>query len=143
MNPKILLTIIFSFLITSCSDLEHINEKNIHEHVKKLSSDKFEGREPGTLGGELTKEYIKKSFESSGLDPVKDDFLLEVPLSKMEVDLEESFLKFNQDKKESILVPGSETVFWSKRVKEEIEIKESDVLFIGYGIVSPEYNWND
>lgn len=143
MNPKILLTIIFSFLITSCSDLEHINEKNIHEHVKKLSSDEFEGREPGTLGGELTKEYIKKSFESSGLDPVKDDFLLEVPLSKMEVDLDESFLKFNQDKKESILVPGSETVFWSKRVKEEIEIKESDVLFIGYGIVSPEYNWND
>ena len=61
----------------------------------------------------------------------------------MEVDLDESFLKFNQDKKESILVPGSETVFWSKRVKEEIEIKESDVLFIGYGIVSPEYNWND
>ena len=50
MNPKIFLTIIFSFLITSCSDVEHINEKNIHEHVKKLSSDEFEGREPGTLG---------------------------------------------------------------------------------------------
>ena len=143
MNPKIFLTIIFSFLITSCSDVEHINEKNIHAHVKKLSSDEFEGREPGTLGGELTKEYIKKSFESSGLDPVEDDFLLEVPLSKMEVDLDKSFLKFNQGKKESILIPGSETVFWSKRVKEEIEIKESDVLFIGYGIVSPEYNWND
>lgn len=143
MNPKIFLTIIFSFFITSCSDVEHINEKNIHDHVKELSSDEFEGREPGTLGGELTKQYIKKSFESSGLEPIKDDFLLEVPLSKMEVDLEESFLRFNQGKKESILVPGSETVFWSKRVKEEIEIKESDVLFIGYGIVSPEYDWND
>ena len=143
MNFKAILTITCTVLIISCSNVEQINEKNIHLHVKELSSDEFEGREPGTLGGELTKEYIKSSFESSGLEPVKDNFLLEVPLSKMEVNLNNSFLKFNQGKNERTLLPGSETVFWSKRVKEEIEIKESDVLFIGYGIISPEYDWND
>ena len=112
-------------------------------HVKELSSDKFEGREPGTVGGELTKKYIKESFKSSGLQPIKKDFLLEVPLSKMEVNLDESYLKFKKAKDQRILIPGEETVFWSKRVKETIEVKDSEVLFVGYGIVAPEYEWND
>ena len=143
MNTNILLILVLSFVVTSCSQIENINEKNIHLHVKELSSDKFEGREPGTVGGELTKKYIKESFKSSGLQPIKKDFLLEVPLSKMEVNLDESYLKFKKAKDQRILIPGEETVFWSKRVQESIEIKDSEVLFIGYGIVAPEYEWND
>ena len=143
MNTNILLILVLSFVVTSCSQTENINEKNIHLHVKELSSDKFEGREPGTVGGELTKKYIKESFKSSGLQPIKKDFLLEVPLSKMEVNLDESYLKFKKAKDQRILIPGEETVFWSKRVQESIEIEDSEVLFIGYGIVAPEYEWND
>ena len=143
MNTNILLILVLSFVVTSCSQTENINEKNIHLHVKELSSDKFEGREPGTVGGELTKKYIKESFKSSGLQPIKKDFLLEVPLSKMEVNLDESYLEFKKAKDQKILIPGEETVFWSKRVKETIEVKDSEVLFVGYGIVAPEYEWND
>ena len=143
MNTNSLLILVLSFVVTSCSQIENINEKNIHLHVKELSSDKFEGREPGTLGGELTKKYIKENFKSSGLQPIKKDFLLEVPLSKMEVNLDESYLKFKKAKDQRILIPGEETVFWSKRVKETIEVKDSEVLFVGYGIVAPEYEWND
>ena len=143
MNTNILLILVLSFVVTSCSQTENINEKNIHLHVKELSSDKFEGREPGTVGGELTKEYIQESFKSSGLQPIKKDFLLEVPLSKMEVNLDESYLKFKKAKNQRVLIPGEETVFWSKRVQESIEIEDSEVLFIGYGIVAPEYEWND
>ena len=143
MNTNILLILVLSFVVTSCSQTENINEKNIHLHVKELSSDKFEGREPGTVGGELTKKYIQESFKSSGLQPIKKDFLLEVPLSKMEVNLDESYLKFIKAKNQRVLIPGEETVFWSKRVQESIEIEDSEVLFIGYGIVAPEYEWND
>ena len=143
MNTNILLILVLSFVVTSCSQTENINEQNIHLHVKELSSDKFEGREPGTVGGELTKKYIKESFKSSGLQPIKKDFLLEVPLSKMEVNLDESYLKFKKAKNQRVLIPGEETVFWSKRVKETIEVKDSEVLFVGYGIVAPEYEWND
>ena len=143
MNTNILLILVLSFVVTSCSQTENINEKNIHLHVKELSSDKFEGREPGTTGGELTKKYIQESFKSSGLQPIKKDFLLEVPLSKMEVNLDESYLKFKKAKNQRVLIPGEETVFWSKRVQESIEIEDSEVLFIGYGIVAPEYEWND
>ena len=143
MNTNIFLILVLCFVVTSCSQTENINEKNIHLYVKELSSDKFEGREPGTVGGELTKKYIKESFKSSGLQPIKKDFLLEVPLSKMEVNLDESYLKFKKAKDQRILIPGEETVFWSKRVKEIIEVKDSEVLFVGYGIVAPEYEWND
>ena len=143
MNTNILLILVLSFVVTSCSQTENINEKNIHLHVKELSSDKFEGREPGTVGGELTKKYIQESFKSSGLQPIKKDFLLEVPLSKMEVNLDESYLKFKKAKNQRVLIPGEETVFWSKRVQESIEIEDSEVLFVGYGIVAPEYEWND
>ena len=143
MNTNILLILVLSVVVTSCSQTENINEKNIHLHVKELSSDKFEGREPGTVGGELTKKYIQESFKSSGLQPIKKDFLLEVPLSKMEVNLDESYLKFKKAKNQRVLIPGEETVFWSKRVQESIEIEDSEVLFIGYGIVAPEYEWND
>ena len=143
MNTNIFLILVLSFVVTSCSQTENINEQNIHLHVKELSSDKFEGREPGTVGGELTKKYIKESFKSSGLQPIKKDFLLEVPLSKMEVNLDESYLKFKKARDQRILIPGEETVFWSKRVKETIEVKDSEVLFVGYGIVAPEYEWND
>ena len=143
MHTNILLILVLFFVVTSCSQTENINEQNIHLHVKELSSDKFEGREPGTVGGELTKKYIKESFKSSGLQPIKKDFLLEVPLSKMEVNLDESYLEFKKAKDQRILIPGEETVFWSKRVKETIEVKDSEVLFVGYGIVAPEYEWND
>ena len=143
MNTNIFLILVLCFVVTSCSQTENINEKNIHLYVKELSSDKFEGREPGTVGGELTKKYIKEGFKSSGLQPIKKDFLLEVPLSKMEVNLDESYLKFKKAKDQRILIPGEETVFWSKRVKETIEVKDSEVLFVGYGIVAPEYEWND
>ena len=143
MNTNVLLILVLSFVVTSCSQTENINEKNIHLHVKELSSDKFEGGEPGTVGGELTKKYIQESFKSSGLQPIKKDFLLEVPLSKMEVNLDESYLKFKKAKNQRVLIPGEETVFWSKRVQESIEIEDSEVLFIGYGIVAPEYEWND
>ena len=143
MNTNIFLILVLFFVVTSCSQTENINEQNIHLHVKELSSDKFEGREPGTVGGELTKKYIKESFKSSGLQPIKKDFLLEVPLSKMEVNLDESYLKFKKAEDQRILIPGEETVFWSKRVKETIEVKDSEVLFVGYGIVAPEYEWND
>ena len=75
MNTNIFLILVLCFVVTSCSQTENINEQNIHLHVKELSSDKFEGREPGTVGGELTKKYIKEGFKSSGLQPIKKDFL--------------------------------------------------------------------
>ena len=131
------------FLLFGCSNESAIEEDNLHKHTKILSSDEFGGREPGSLGGELTKNYIKDEFKSYGLKPIKDKFLLEVPLSKMEVDLTQSFLSIEVNGKNKNLIPGKEAVFWSKRVQESININDSDLIFMGYGVNAPEYEWND
>ena len=138
------LLLLFNFLLlVGCSNEHTIQEDNLHKHTKILSSDEFGGREPGTAGGELTKRYIENEFKSYGLKPVKDEYLLEVPLSKMEVDLSESYLSIDINSKTRNLRPGKETVFWSKRVEEKININDSDLIFMGYGIIAPEYEWND
>ena len=139
---KYILLLNFLFLI-GCSDEHTIQEDNLHKHTKILSSDEFGGREPGTAGGELTKRYIENEFKSYGLKPINDEYLLEVPLSRMEVDLSESYLSIEINNKTRNLTPGKETVFWSKRVKEKININDSDLIFMGYGIIAPEYEWND
>jgi Zn-dependent M28 family amino/carboxypeptidase len=131
------------FLLFGCSNESAIEEDNLHKHTKILSSDEFGGREPGSLGGELTKSYIKDEFKSYGLKPINDKYLLEVPLSKMKVDLTQSFLSIEVNGKNKNLIPGKEAVFWSKRVQESININNSDLIFMGYGVIAPEYEWND
>ncbi|MFL2701424.1 MAG: M28 family metallopeptidase [Gammaproteobacteria bacterium] len=131
------------FLLFGCSNEKIIEEDNLHKHTMILSSDKFGGREPGSLGGELTKNYIKDEFKSYGLKPINDKYLLEVPLSKMKVDLTQSFLSIEVNGKNKNLIPGKEAVFWSKRVQESININNSDLIFMGYGVIAPEYEWND
>ena len=131
------------FLLFGCTNESGIEEDNLHKHTKILSSDEFGGREPGSPGGELTKNYIKDEFKSYGLKPINDKYLLEVPLSKMEVDLAQSFLSIEVNGKNKNLIPGKEAVFWSKRVQESITINDSDLIFMGYGVNAPEYEWND
>ena len=140
-------TIITSFLalffLMSFSEGHSIEEKNLHKYIKILSSDEFEGRSPGSDGGKKTKKYIKKHFESIGLSPIDNNFYQEVPLSKMIVDLDKSYIKINKKEETIKLLPSKEVVFWTKQVKENISINSSDLVFIGYGIIAPEYNWND
>ena len=141
---KTTLTSFFTLLLLlSCSENLIIKEENLHKHIKILSSDEFEGREPGTKVGEKTKNYIKEHFKSLNLSPVSNDYLLEVPLSKMVVDLDKSYVSINDKTNIISLLPGKEVVFWTKQVKESLEIHSSDLIFIGYGIVAPEYGWND
>ena len=142
MKRIILITLTLSIL-GACSYDNAINEENLHKHIEILASDDFGGRAPGSDGGEKTKDYIKKEFLKSGLVPIKEDFYLDVPLSKMVVDVNKSSFSIETKKGVRKLSAGSESVFWSKQVKEEISIESSELVFVGYGVVAPEYGWND
>jgi len=114
---KLLFLILMSLIILGCDQpVNQIKESNLHEHIKILASDEFEGRGPGSQGGEKTKLYLKNEFQKMGLPPIKGDYYLEVPLSKMTVDLDSSFLSITKNDKPRILKAGSETVYWTKRV---------------------------
>ena len=139
------LILISGLLICMNALSKEIIESNIHRHVDLLASDEFEGRAPGTEGGEKTKKYLKNEFKKLGLSPIQNNFYLEVPLSKMTVNLNESFLSIANSKraKSQTLNAGSEVVYWTKRVNEAVSIRSSELVFVGYGIVAPEFGWND
>ena len=144
MLMKILFLILISLIIQGCDQpANEIKELNLHKHIEILASDEFEGRGPGSAGGEKTKLYLKEEFKKMGLPSIKGDYYLEVPLSKMTVDLNSSFLSISKNDKSRILEAGPETVYWTKRVVEGISVRASKLVFVGYGIVAPEYGWND
>ena len=143
---KLLFLILISLVIQGCdqpTNTNTIKESNLHKHIKILASDEFEGRGPGSQGGEKTKLYLKNEFQKMGLPSIKGDYYLEVPLSKMTVDLDSSFLSITKNDKPRILKAGSESVYWTKRVNEAVSIRSSELVFVGYGIVAPEFGWND
>ena len=144
MLMKILILILISLIIQGCDQpANEIKELNLHKHIEILASDEFEGRGPGSAGGEKTKLYLKEEFKKMGLPSIKGDYYLEVPLSKMTVDLNSSFLSISKNGKARILEAGPETVYWTKRVVEGVSVRASELVFVGYGIVAPEYGWND
>ena len=147
---KIYLILLMTLMFLGCNNsknyeefsINEIEELNLHKHIKVLASDEYGGRSPGSVGGEKTKSYISQIFEELALEGLKGDYLIEVPLVEVTVN-KESYLSFLHNNGERKLKQGAETVYWTKRVIEEVSVQESELVFVGYGIVAPEYGWND
>ena len=130
-------------LIVSCSSDNEIDKRlTLQESIATLASDEFEGRAPGTEGGKLTKNFISKAFNDNGLETINTSYFLEVPA----VDIKQkpnSFFSISFRNVDEKLDPGKDVVFWTKRTSDYEKIRSSKLVFVGYGIVAPEYNWND
>ena len=122
--------------------LEAITPDGMLAHIKVLASDEFEGRSPGTKGEELSVKYIVDQFKQIGLKPGNPDgtYTQEVPLAGIKSDPKMSFTI--GDKTTELKFPD-DFVASSARIQPEIKTDKSDVVFVGYGIVAPEYGWND
>jgi len=137
--------IIFSLIIivSSCgTNNTKLNDISIRESIEILASDEFEGRAPGTEGGKLTKNYIAKFYKENSLTPLKNTYFLDVPAVNINLQ-DKSFFSISFRNNDQKLEPGKDIVFWSKRTTEYEKIRASDLVFVGYGVVAPEYNWND
>ncbi len=126
------------------SGLMSMSEKTLAQHIQRLASDAFEGRFPGSRGEELTVEYLIQQFKRLGLQPgdPAGSYLQKVPLLGITAapDLE---LVFRTGAGKTSLQSGDEFVAWSKEAGQETSIQDSDVLFAGYGVVAPEWDWDD
>ena len=122
--------------------LEAITPDGLLAHIKILASDQFEGRAPGTKGEELSVNYITDQFKQIGLKPGNPDgiYIQEVPLVGIKSDPKMSFII--GDKTTDLKYPD-DFIASSARLQSEIKIDNSDVVFVGYGIVAPEYGWDD
>ncbi len=138
-----LFSLILCFLIFSCSFDDDITTiENLHLITESLSSDDMQGRNPGTEGGQLAKNYISNKFFETNLKTFGNSYFHEVPAVSSNV-LDSSFFTISFRDKDRKLNYGSEVVFWSKRNLKNQRINSSELVFVGYGIVAPEYNWND
>lgn len=118
---------------------DNIDLELYKERVKTLSSDDFAGRSPATEGGKKTTEFLKAQFEEVGAKPGNgDSYFQQVPLisieadADMELQLGDSTLEYSTD----FVAGTSQTV-------DSISLDNSDLVYVGYGVVAPEYNWND
>ncbi|TCV91183.1 Zn-dependent M28 family amino/carboxypeptidase [Luteibacter rhizovicinus] len=114
-------------------------------HLRTISSDEYEGRKPGTLGERLTTHYLVEEFKRLGLMPGnKGDWFQAVPVVSTALQGQDT-LKLNvaEGGTNEAFVFGSEMVVGTLQAKPEVELKDSDVVFVGYGVDAPEANWND
>ncbi len=112
-------------------------------HIEVLSSDDFGGRAPGSPGEEKTVAYLTEAFRSYGLRPGNPDgtYLQQVPLVGITA-TEASHLSIVRGREEEELAVGLGYVAWTKRVVEEVDV-DAELVFVGYGVVAPEYGWDD
>lgn len=118
---------------------------DIGRRIEKLASDEFEGRAPGTPGGQAASQYIADEMKAAGLAPMGENgtYFQPVELTAQTV-LPSSSMEIV--KGEAQIIDGNSTenaVFWTKRLNKTVEIKDSDLVFVGYGVTAPEFGWND
>jgi Zn-dependent M28 family amino/carboxypeptidase len=115
---------------------------DIMQHIKVLSADEFEGRGPGTRGEELSVKYITEQYQRLGLKPGNPDgtYVQKVPLAGFTAAPKASFTAGG--KKIDLNFP-TDYVAVSRRFVPESKVANSDMVFVGYGVVAPEYGWDD
>ncbi len=120
-----------------------INAADFAEHVRQLASDDFGGRAPGTPGEEKTVEYIKAQFARIGLQPGNgSDWFQTVPMTETTAD-ESASLKIDIGGVAQELKFGTDMVIGTRTGQAQVSIKDSPLVFVGYGVDAPEQQWND
>ena len=118
-----------------------ISEARMKEYVQVLASDEFQGRKPFSPGESKTIKYISEVYSDLGLK-TDNNYLQEVPLVEVTVGVDTP-MQFETKGKEQSIRYKDDFVVFSRRLKDQIEVKDSEIVFAGYGIVAPEYGWND
>jgi Zn-dependent M28 family amino/carboxypeptidase len=120
-----------------------IEAKKIRDHVAILASDEYQGRFPSTIGEEKTIDYLTTEFKKMGIKPAnKGSYLQPFEVTEM-LSKPDTELKLNFSKAELHFDWQTDYVAQTRRLVDNINIQNAELVFCGYGISAPEYNWND
>jgi Zn-dependent M28 family amino/carboxypeptidase len=122
--------------------LDAITADDLLRHIEALAHDSMEGRSPGTIGEERTVRYLESEFRRMGLQPGNPDgsYTQVVPLVGITPRVTASMRINGRD----VTLQGTrDFIAASRRVTPEIAVENSDLVFVGYGVVAPEYGWDD
>jgi len=138
-------------LLSSCGEPQEVDETvdwkvdidRIEQHIIELSSDEYLGRFPMTVGEELTLEYLESQLMEMGVSPGNEgSFFQEVPLISVKSESDDEMVIYGAEG-ELTLRKGSDYVIYSQLSEDEIKVEDAELVFCGYGVVAPEYGWND
>ncbi len=121
--------------------LDSMTANDLLQHIKVLASDEYEGRAPGTKGEELTVNYLTEQFKKLGLKPGNPDgtYVQQVPLVGF---TPTTSFSFNVGGKKMDFA-ADDYLALSTTFQPDVKVANSDVVFVGYGVVAPEYGWDD
>ena len=120
-----------------------VSEAAFRRTVEVLASDEFAGRMPGQAGEQKTLDYLEREFRALGLKPVgAAGYRQEVPLVEITAD-PVAVLTVHSGRGEAALAYAADMMVWTKRVVPESRLAASPLVFVGHGIVAPEFGWND
>jgi Zn-dependent M28 family amino/carboxypeptidase len=155
MNRQLRLTLILAATATASAALVRptraaepvfpaIDGNAVLSHTKQLASDAFEGRAPGTKGEDLTVAYLIDELRKMGLSPGSPDgsWVQKIPLVGATVEGSPT-LTFRKGDEERRLAWRDDYVAWTKRVVPRASLDASDMVFVGYGVQAPEFQWDD
>ncbi|MBP8908297.1 MAG: M28 family peptidase [Pseudoxanthomonas sp.] len=120
-----------------------IDAGDFTELVKVLASDEFEGRAPGSTGEDRSVEYIRAQMQRIGLQPGNgDSYFQDVPMVETTAD-PATTLTLTIDGQPQQLAFGTDMVVATRTGQAQVSLKDSPVVFVGYGVNAPERDWND
>jgi len=141
---------VFFILIAACNQhdnqadgLAAFSADSMKQHISFLASDSFMGRKPFTEGEKRTISYLQQAFKEAGLEPGNgSSFLQEVPMVNILATAAPS-MQVQSPKGNFTLKAFDDYIIWTDKTDPNINLNEADLVFAGYGVVAPEYNWND
>lgn len=123
--------------------LTAITPTGLASTIQSLASDEFQGRRPFTAGEKTTLTYLEEQFKALGLEPGNGtSYLQEVPMVEI-LPTADTTMTVKAAKKNITLSGFKDYVLWSQRTDSLLSWKDEELVFAGFGIVAPEYNWND
>lgn len=123
--------------------IKAINDSSLTQYLSVIAADSLQGRKPFTNGETKTINYLKVQFEKLGLAPGNgNSFFQEVPMVEIK-SIPEDKMVFKGKTASLTLNYLTDFVAGTRRVQNEVSISNSPLIFAGYGIVAPEYGWND
>lgn len=150
---KLILSSLTIFLLASCSNneakfaeedgLNVFNADSLKKHIAVLASDDFMGRKPFTEGETKTVAYLQEQFKQMGLEPGNgESYIQEVPMANILATAAPS-MQVKSAKGSFNLKAFDDYIIWTDKTDSSISLNEAELVFAGYGVVAPEYNWND
>jgi len=123
--------------------LSSLNLDSLTRHIIVLSSDSFQGRRPFTEGEIRTVNYLKQSFAGMGIEPGNgNSYFQEVPMVEITSDCDPT-MEVQSPRGKFLLKKMDDYVIRTENTDPLISLSSDEVVFAGFGIVAPEYNWND